>query len=322
MLLTPRIPLIDTARGLALVAMASYHFTWDLEFFGYVEAGTATTGAWKIYARLIATSFLFLVGVSLVLAHRPAIRWSSYRKRMGMVAAAAALISLGTYIALPQEWIFFGILHNIAVSSLLGLAFLPLPPIITAATAAIIGIGFVVDGWLVPDLLRSAVFNTKWLAWLGFAEAMPRSNDFVPLFPWFSAVLAGIAAGGWLQRSNGLHRLAQWQTRPNLLTKAGQHSLIFYLVHQPVLIALVYLASLVIPPPAADPVASFTRSCEISCTAGRHEAGLCQRFCACTADRLIAQSLFTPMQSGQIDPQTDQRVLDITNECTAVGMAP
>ena len=65
-----RIEWLDVARGAALIAMAVYHFTWDLEFFGYVLPGTTGFGAWKLFARCIASSFLFLVGISLVLAGR------------------------------------------------------------------------------------------------------------------------------------------------------------------------------------------------------------------------------------------------------------
>ncbi|MGN7293752.1 heparan-alpha-glucosaminide N-acetyltransferase [Rhizobium sp. SAFR-030] len=313
---TPRIPLIDTLRGLALIAMASYHFTWDLEFFGYIEPGTATEGLWKLYARSIATSFLFLVGLSLVLAHQPQIRWRSFAKRFAAVAAAALVISIGTYVALPQEWIFFGILHNIAVSSLLALAFLSLPPGVTGVVAIAIGAAFVIDGWFMPGVLRSAAFNTPWLAWIGLAETPPRSNDYVPLFPWFGVVLAGIAVSGFLKRYGGFQRMAAWQQKPNLLTLAGRHSLAFYLIHQPVLIGLVYLASLVYPAPAPDPIDAYNRSCEVTCTVGGNEAGLCRRFCACTAERLVAQSLFEPMQRGEIDPATDERVLSISGECT------
>ncbi|MCY1668692.1 heparan-alpha-glucosaminide N-acetyltransferase [Rhizobium sp. SL86] len=317
---TPRIPLIDTLRGIALVAMASYHFTWDLEFFGYLEPGTATEGGWKIYARLIASSFLFLVGVSLVLAHRPAIRWKPYVRRLGMVAAAAAVISVGTYVALPQEWIFFGILHAIVVSSLIALLFLPLPPLVTAGTAIAILVAFIIDGWVMPGVVRSALFDSRLIAWIGLAETPPRSNDFVPLFPWLSAVLAGVAVAGLLRRHGGFARLQTWQRKENILTRAGQHSLAFYLVHQPVLIGIVYLATLVAPPPAPDPIAGYNRSCQATCTAGGNDAGLCQRFCACTADRLVAQSLFQPMQKGEINPSKDQRVLDIAGQCTAISM--
>ena len=40
----PRIEAIDLARGVALIAMAVYHFTWDLELFGYLEPGATAHG--------------------------------------------------------------------------------------------------------------------------------------------------------------------------------------------------------------------------------------------------------------------------------------
>ncbi len=131
-----RIELLDLARGIALIAMASYHFTWDLEFFGYAPPGMTGFGGWKLYARCIASSFLFLVGVSLVIAHYNGIRWPGFWKRLAMVAGAAAAISAATYIFVPESFIFFGILHEIALASVLGLAFLRLPPLLTLAIAA------------------------------------------------------------------------------------------------------------------------------------------------------------------------------------------
>ena len=116
----PRIPLIDTLRGVALVAMATYHFTWDLEFFGYLEPGTATQGFFRIYARCIASSFLFLAGVSLVLAHYPVIRWSSFWKRFAVVAGAAAFISTSSLIVVAQVWIYFCTPHQISPSRAVG----------------------------------------------------------------------------------------------------------------------------------------------------------------------------------------------------------
>lgn len=313
---SPRIPLIDTVRGIALVAMASYHFTWDLEFFGYIDPGTATQGLWKIYARTIATSFLFLVGVSLVLAHGRQIRWASFGRRLTMVAVAALAISIGTFFALPQEWIFFGILHAIAVSSLLALAFLGLPPLVTGLVALAMFALMVLDTWIAPGLMGFPLFDSRWLAWTGLAEIPPRSNDFVPLFPWLAAVLAGIAIAGLVRDRGGLDWLSRRQTRPNILTKAGQHSLIFYLIHQPVLIGLLYLFSLIYPAPAPDPVAEYNRSCTASCTAEGNEAGMCTRFCGCTAEGLVAQSLLEPLRRGDIDPMSDERVLALAGECS------
>ncbi|MDP9839461.1 putative membrane protein [Neorhizobium huautlense] len=315
----PRILLIDTLRGLALIAMASYHFTWDLGFFGYIPLETATQGGWKLYARCIASSFLFLAGFSLVLAHVSGIRWQSFAKRFGMVAGAAFVISVGTFFATPGEWIHFGILHSIALTGLIGLAFLRLPALVTALIAIAIAAAGYVNGYVYPGIFSSDFFDPRYLNWTGFAATPPRSNDFVPLFPWLAAPLMGVAIGKLALTRGWLTRLAALQTKPNILGKAGQHSLAFYLIHQPVLIGLLYLFSLVYPAPAPDPIESYIRSCETGCTASGQDAGMCQRFCSCTAERLSQQSLLVPMNEGQINPQTDERVQSLAQECSMIA---
>src|SRR5690606_31391412 len=140
------------------------------------------------------------------------------------VAAAAAAISLATWLAVPGGFIFFGILHQIALASLLGLAFLRLSAWATLTAAVLVAAA--------PHVLRSAVFDHPALWWVGLSSANPRSNDYVPLFPWFSAVLTGIAAAriaeaaGLLARLGGVS-LSNW-SRP--LHWAGRHSLAVYLV--------------------------------------------------------------------------------------------
>lgn len=231
-----RIPALDIARTVALLAMAIYHFTFDLDMFGYIPPGTSTSGGWAIFARLIAGSFLFLVGVSLFLAQADGIRWRPFLRRLAMVAAAAALITAGTRYAMPDNYIFFGILHSITVASLLGLLFLKLPAPLTLAVAALVVFAkpYLQNGW----------FDASWLAGLGLTTWPVRSADFVPVFPWFAATLAGIgaakigrAAGFWqwlAERGggdSGLIRVASWP---------GRHSLAVYLVHQPMLIAILW----------------------------------------------------------------------------------
>ncbi|AAL51990.1 hypothetical protein BMEI0809 [Brucella melitensis bv. 1 str. 16M] len=116
----PRLGRIDIAHGIALIAMAIYHFGWDLEFFGYMAPATTAQGGWKLFARCIASSFLFLVGFSLVLAHGRGIRWRPMAKRLLQIIAAAAAISAVTWYMTPDSFIFFGILHQIALASVLG----------------------------------------------------------------------------------------------------------------------------------------------------------------------------------------------------------
>lgn len=316
----PRITLIDTLRGVALIAMATYHFTWDLEFFGYVDPGTATQGFFRIYARCIASSFLFLAGVSLVLANTPDIRWRPFWKRFAVIAAAAIVVSVGTYFLFADEWIYFGILHNIAISSLIGLAFIGMPALLTAAIAVLVVIGLLFDYFWMPGVLDLATFDTRWLSWIGFAEMPPRSNDYVPLFPWIAAPLAGIALARLAVDRQWLHGLARIQTKGNILSKAGRHSLVIYLVHQPVLIGLVYLFSLIHPAPPPDPRRGYVLSCEMSCQRTA-DAKLCTSFCGCTADRLIAENLMTPLQNGTVAPQ-DDRIQTIANECSMAAEQP
>ena len=61
-----RIPLVDVLRGVALAAMAVYHFAWDLSFFSLADFGVTENPLWIAFARAIAGSFLALVGVGLV----------------------------------------------------------------------------------------------------------------------------------------------------------------------------------------------------------------------------------------------------------------
>lgn len=305
----PRIEAIDLARGAALVAMAVYHFTWDLEFFGYAEAGLTAHGGWKVFARSIASSFLFLAGVSLFLAHGETFRRKPFLKRLVQVAGAAAAISAVTYVAVPSGFIFFGILHQIALASILGLAFLRLPWFVTLTAAA-----FFVAG---PHFLRSAVFDHPAWWWVGLSSANPRSNDYVPLFPWFGAVLAGIAAARLARGAKLSDRLARlspgrW-SRP--LQLAGRHSLAVYLVHQPVLIALVWAFAQVFPAPQETREVRFMRSCERQCAEIR-DGEFCPRYCACMLDAIEGAGLADAVFDGLATADLQSRLEELAGICT------
>jgi uncharacterized membrane protein len=305
-----RITVIDAARGAALLAMASYHFTWDLEFFSYVAPGLTAFGGWKLYARCIASTFLFLVGVSLVLAHGRGIRWNGFWKRFAMVAGAAAAITLVTYIAVPQGFIFFGILHEIALASLLGLLFLRLPALLTLIVAALV--------IAAPHYLRSPAFDHPALWWVGLSTVDPRSNDYVPLFPWFGAVLAGIGVTKLARAAGILHRQADLSPghwlRPLIL--AGQHSLAFYLIHQPVLIGCVWLFSQIAPATALSPQQAFVSSCHASCQQVR-DGAFCASYCGCMLGKLGSDDTLVRLDKGEVDAALQARIADLASTCTA-----
>jgi uncharacterized membrane protein len=305
-----RIPIIDVARGVALIAMAIYHFTWDLEFFGYAERGLTAVGGWKIFARCIASSFLFLVGVSLYLAHRNGIRWPGFWRRWIMVAAAAAVITIGTWFATPDTFIFFGILHQIALASLLGLLFLNAPAAVTFLIAmAVIAM---------PLVARSTVFDHPSLWWVGLSTVNPHSNDYVPLFPWFGAVLIGIATAKTAMATSFTERLAalklgRWT---NPLVFLGRHSLAFYLIHQPVLIACVWLFAQVVPPRLETPEVRFRQACEFTCAEARDEE-FCARYCVCMLDRLESAGTLDRVLASEKNEELDASVQATAAMCTA-----
>lgn len=303
----PRIGWLDVGRGLALLAMASYHLTWDFEYFGYLAPGTAGHGLPKLYARAIATTFLFLAGFGLALAHRDGIRWDRFWWRIAKVAGAALLISIATRSFMPEGWIHFGILHEIAVASLIGLAFLRLPSLLTLAVAA----GVVV----LPLVYRSEVFSAPWFWWTGLEPKPPLSFDYVPVFPWLAPVLVGVAIGRLEAVQHWLRHLRDPARGFRPFAFLGRHSLVVYLLHQIPLFGLVYALSLVAPP---DRGTAYIREC-ISTCAPSGSAQLCQRFCACTLEQLNAQNLLAPLQTGKVNVE-DQRIQTMASQCSADAM--
>jgi uncharacterized membrane protein len=237
----PRIEAVDAARGIALLAMAVYHFSWDLSFLQLAAIPVATDPGWKWFARIIAGSFLFLVGVSLVLGHGEGIRWRSFLKRLAIVSAAAAGVTVATYLAFPLAYIYFGILHCIALSSVLALPFLRLPW--WAALAAVTMV------FAIAEFGASELFNRWPLLWTGLSTRVPFSNDYVPIFPWFAMVLAGVGAARLLAPFLREGRLARWRADGPIgraLAFAGRHSLAIYLLHQPLLLAVLVLVAWII----------------------------------------------------------------------------
>ncbi len=223
-----RLIALDAARTLAVVCMVIFHFTFDLALFGFIDPGTMSQPFWYYFARMIAGSFLFLSGISLWLAHGQGIRWTAFWKRWLMIAAGAALVTTASLWLVPGGPIWFGILHAIAVASLLGLIALRLPWPVTLALAAVI----FAAAWG-P---RFTAFDPLWLVWTGLAEMRPMMGDYVPLIPWAAPALAGVA----IAKAFRLDRARGSQPSPfvHRLTFAGRHSLIIYLIHQPILFGL------------------------------------------------------------------------------------
>ncbi len=214
----PRSYFLDILRGFTIVLMAIFHFSYDLNMLG-LYAFSMKTPFWYYFPRLIVFFFLICVGVSLHLANKEGIHWGKVGRRFRKIALCAIGISASTYFLFPQNWIYFGTLHCIAASSLLGLLFINRKMLSGAVIILII------STYLYFDL------DTSSLAFLPHIVSM----DFIPLYPWFWVVLLGQIFS---------EQIAKISFSQNALTRAlawmGKRSLIIYLIHQPLILSILW----------------------------------------------------------------------------------
>lgn len=226
-----RIAAIDALRGVAIMAMIAYHFAFDLRFFGVTHTDFEHARSWLCARATIVSAFLTLVGISLALADANRVPFRRYARRVARVAACALLVSVASYAMFPRSFIYFGVLHCIALVSLLAWPLRGRPVIATALGIAIVTIGLT---------LSDAFFDPRWLSWIGLMTHKPATEDYVPLLPWAGVILIGIGAGHLL-RKNGFAPVAAFARLPRWLAWLGRHSLAVYMLHQPVLLALLWL---------------------------------------------------------------------------------
>jgi len=224
-----RIRAIDALRGAAICMMIVYHAAFDLNWFHIISADFNHDRFWLSFRDLIVSSFLLLVGASLVLASRAGSSPKRYWNRIALVGACAILVTVGSYVTFPKTFITFGILHCIVVSSILGWPLVRFP-----RAALIVGIVVIVVGVAIGVPL----FDLPWLNWVGLMTHKPATEDYVPLLPWFGVVLVGISIGWWLleRRMHDLRQISR--ASPKWLTWLGRHSLLVYMIHQPIMMGL------------------------------------------------------------------------------------
>src|SRR6185503_1996417 len=96
--------------------MIAYHFAIDLRYFGVVRIDFEHDPVCLVVRGAILTSFLLLAGVSLVLASRAGAAPARFWRHVGEIAGCALLVSAGSYAFFRQSYIWFGVLHAIAVT--------------------------------------------------------------------------------------------------------------------------------------------------------------------------------------------------------------
>jgi len=232
---------IDTLRGIAIIMMVEYHIFFDLVFFSIYPFNLHVLPV-KIFLYSIGTIFLLLVGISLTI-NRSKARFQMTRKEIHIkfilrglkIFCLGLLITVATWLYIGEGYIIFGILHCIGLCIILSIPFLRyrLLPLAIGIIMIVVGIMF-----------SMITIDVPWLLWIGLKPTQFYTLDYFPLLPWLGVVLIGVYFGNLLypdgERRYHLPDLSS-QYGIRFLGFLGRHSLIIYLVHQPIIVGILTL---------------------------------------------------------------------------------
>ncbi|NJM43259.1 MAG: DUF1624 domain-containing protein [Brachymonas sp.] len=226
---------LDALRGIAIVWMTVYHFCFDLNHFGWIKQDFYHDPLWTWQRTCIVSLFLLCAGAGQAVALHQGQSWRRFWRRWAQVAGCALLVSAGSYLMYPQSWIYFGVLHGIAVMLVIvrltahwGVWLWPLG--LLAIASKFIAL------YAVSMSANLQFLNEKGFNALGWISKLPVTQDFVPIFPWLGLMWWGVAAAHYCLKH---HRTALDGAAPaqtGWLAWLGTWSLTWYMLHQPVMI--------------------------------------------------------------------------------------
>ncbi|WP_309681470.1 heparan-alpha-glucosaminide N-acetyltransferase [Polaromonas sp.] len=232
-----RFDTIDALRGAAVVWMTLFHFCFDLNHFGYLRQDFYSDPFWTWQRTFIVSLFLLCAGLGQAVALQRGQSARRFWRRWAQVAACALLVTASSYWMFPKSFIYFGVLHGIAVMLIVVRFSAGWGRWLWLAGGLAIAMKFIAayahSYWAGADFLNNSGFN-----WLGFVSRKPITEDYVPLLPWLGLMWWGMAAGQWLLASR-----PHWGSRAIPAAAAplawlGRWSLSWYMLHQPVLIGV------------------------------------------------------------------------------------
>lgn len=235
-----RICLLDELRGLDIILMICFHAFYTMGWVMDLAIGRTLFYFFQPVEPFFAGLFIFICGICCRLSHN---NWL----RGGILAAIAAVISLFLYFFMPNQMIWFGVLHMLAASILLFAALRPALNRVPAWLGLLLSVTLAVLTWNLPYYNGStfgvegiwqvavpdAWIANPWLYPLGLGHGGLSGTDYFPLLPWFFVFLAGSFVGKWA----AANKFPQWACRSHVpfLSAVGRHSLIIYVVHQPII---------------------------------------------------------------------------------------
>jgi len=215
-----RVDELDSLRATALVLMLVLNFVTDLNHFGLMN--TETGDMWWWLARITASLFVGISGVSYFLAHRLEYDFTKTSGRTKRLIFWAFVITIITYIFEPSVYVRFGVLHLLALASIVAF------PVARKPEFAL-GIGLI--------LLIIPLSSNSNLVWFGLSETVI-AVDYFPLNPWLGIFFIGLALASRIYPEGKPLTGIQW---PEKWLWFGRNTLTIYVIHQPILIGLLVL---------------------------------------------------------------------------------
>ena len=238
----PRYGLIDTLRGLAMVNVIVYHFFYDLiNFYGFNFMWFESLPMYIVQQGTVCL-FVFISGM---MAH-----CAKQLTKNGLLLVGCGLLNfLVTYFFFPEFLIVFGILSLLGWSALLTHLLQPLLDRISAVYGAVLCFLLffmthdVAEGnisilgnkiWEIP----TAFYHSSFLFPLGLPNGDFFSADYFPLLPWIFPYWLGYFC--WQMTDEKL-REKYFFRQFSGFAFMGRHSLLLYLSHQPIILAVTTL---------------------------------------------------------------------------------
>lgn len=226
-----RIDIIDALRGLAVILMVIHHLLFDLVEFLGAPAWLFSNPVFDIMHYIFAGLFIFLSGLSSQFSR------SNVKRGLKVLTIAMAL-TLVTSLPVINMPIRFGVLHLLGFCMLFyGLTRRAWDKIPRAA-APLVYVTLLVGSALATSLIH---IDAPYLWMFGWLNAGFFSADYFPIFPWMFVFLLGTWAGIYVIEN----KMPGWfyEKRIAFFPLVGRKALIIYILHQPILYAIVMAIS-------------------------------------------------------------------------------
>lgn len=221
-----RIQAIDFVKGIDIIFMVLFNYSITLDYFNLIRIPSSSLYRY-ILPVSIASIFIFISGVTSYISYQKQKKklTRNYFIRGIKLLFYAILITLFTYVFVPRNTIFFGILHFFAVTSFLIPIFIKYNKLNLIA-----GLWLILSG----VYLQQQTFGFSYFFWLGFIPENFSTFDYFPMIPWLGVILLGIYYGKYIDEKT--QKIKFNSNFSNIFKFLGKHSLTVYLIHQPLLI--------------------------------------------------------------------------------------